>query len=50
MRHTTVGSDGTTVTVLMGERLEVHRFGGVHFFAEAKQMESGVRADFVFHA
>lgn len=41
------GSDAAAV--LVRERLEVHRLVGVHFLAEAKQMEGGVRANFVLH-
>lgn len=36
--------------VLVRERLEVHRLGGIHLFAESKQVERRVRADFVLHA
>lgn len=36
--------------VLVRERLEVHRLGGVHLLAEAQQVEGRVRADLVLHA
>lgn len=44
------GMAGSTVAILMRERLEIHGFCRIHFFAKTKQMESGIRANFVFHA
>lgn len=37
-------------SVLMRECLEVHCFRWIHLFAEAKQMERCIRANFIFHA
>lgn len=34
----------------MRESLELHSLARIHFLAEAKQMERGVRADFILHA
>lgn len=40
----------SSVTVLVREGLEVDGLSGVHFLAEAQQMEGGVGTDLVLHA
>lgn len=49
-QHGTSVSGNWSVSILMGEGLEVHGLGGIHFLAETEQMESSIGADFVFHA
>jgi len=45
-----VSGNWAGVSVLVGEGLEVHGLGRVHFLAESEQVERGIGADFIFHA
>lgn len=43
-------SHGARVSVTgVRESLELHSLAGVHFFAESKEMEGGIRADLILH-
>lgn len=44
-------SHSTRVSIArVREGLELHSLAGVHFFAESKKVEGGVRADLILHA
>lgn len=45
-----MAGNGSGVSVLVREGLEVHGLRRIHFLAEAEQVERGIGADFIFHA